>query len=115
MSWNTGLAILATLSLVDIADLAFTDGQYPPYSVAMTGAVLGVASLVLVAFAWRRRRWALWSLILLRVLAALSALPAFLAGNVPLLVQILAAAIVGLTALGIVLVGLPQRTMEAVR
>ena len=35
MNRTTGLLILAGLSLVDIVDLAVTDGEHPPYSIAL--------------------------------------------------------------------------------
>lgn len=112
MSRRIGLAILAALSLADIADLVLTDGQHPPYSVAIIGALLGVGSLVLVVLAWRGGRWALAPLVALRALSALSALPAFLVGEVPAAAQVLAAVIVGLTVLGVALVARPQRAVE---
>jgi hypothetical protein len=69
-------------------------------------------SLVLVVLAWRGRRWALAPLVTLRALSALNALPAFLVGGVPAAAQVLAAMMMGLTALGIALVARPQRTVE---
>ncbi len=113
MRRTTGLAILAVLSLVDIANLAVTDGEHPPYSIAIAGAVLGVASLVLVALTWRGCRWALAPLVVLRSLSALSALPAFVVGGVPAPALVLAAAIVTLTAAGIVLLARPVRAKVA--
>jgi hypothetical protein len=112
MKRKLGLAILGVLSLADIADLALTDGEHPPYSVAIIGAALGVVSLVLVALAWRRRPWALAPLVVLRALSALSALPAFVVGGVPAAAQVLAAVLIGLTALGIALVARPQEAAE---
>ena len=112
MSRNTGLVVLAGLSLVDIADLAVTDGSHPPYSVAIAGAALGLASLVLVALSWRGRRWALAPLVVLRAVSALSAVPAFVVGGVPAPALGLAAAIVALTIVGIVLVARPAQRSE---
>lgn len=109
-SRSAGLVILAVLSLVDIADLAVTDGEHPPYSIAIAGAVLGAASLVLVAVAWRGRRWALAPLVALRALSALSTVPAFVVGEVPTAALVLAAAIVAVTVVGILLVARPART-----
>jgi hypothetical protein len=114
MNRRLGLAILAALSVADIADLALTEGQHPPFSVAVIGAALGVMSLVLVVLAWRGGRWALAPLVALRALSALSALPAFLVGGVPAAAQVLAAVMMGLTALGIALVARPRRAVEVV-
>ncbi|MGA8247346.1 MAG: hypothetical protein WB797_10605 [Nocardioides sp.] len=112
MNRTTGLVILALLSLVDIVDLAVTDGEHPPYSIAVAGAALGLASLVLVAYCWGGRRWAVAPLVALRSLSALSAVPAFVVGGVPAAAVVLAAAIVVLTILGIVLVARPMSSVR---
>ncbi len=112
MNRTTGLVVLAVLSLVDIVDLAVTDGEHPPYSIAIAGAVLGFGSLILVACTWRGRRWAVAPLVVLRSLSALSAVPAFVSGGVPTSAVVLAAAIVGLTIVGIVLVARPVSGVE---
>ncbi|MEO5654066.1 MAG: hypothetical protein ABIN79_06160 [Marmoricola sp.] len=108
MNRTTGLVILAALSVVDIVGLAVTDGEHPPYAIAVAGAVLGAASLVLAVLIWRGRSWALAPLVALRALSALSAVPAFVVGDVPAPALVLAAAIVALTILGIVLVARPR-------
>jgi hypothetical protein len=113
MNRTTGLVILAVLSLVDIADLALTDGEHPPYSIAIAGAALGVASLVLVALSWRGRHWSVAPLVVLRSIAALSAVPAFVVDGVPTPALALAAAIVALTIVGIVLVARPTDAARA--
>ncbi len=112
MNRTTGLVILAALSLVDVADLAVTDGEHPPYAVAIAGAVLGTCSLVLAALTWRGHRWALAPLVVMRAVSALSAVPAFVVGGVPAPVLVLAAVIVALTILGIVLVARPERAAQ---
>lgn len=113
MDRTTGLLILAALSLVDIAGLAVTDGEHPPYAIAVMGAVLGAASLVLVALAWRNRRWAIAPLVALRSLSALGAVPAFVVGGVPAPAVVLAAVIVTLTIAGIVLLARPAQARLA--
>ncbi len=112
MNRTTGLVVLAVLSLVDIIDLAVTDGEHPPYSIAIAGAALGFASLILVAYTWRGRRWAVAPLVVLRSLSALSAVPAFVVGSVPAAAVVLAAATVGLTIVGVVLVARPMSSVE---
>ncbi len=109
MSKTSGLLIYALLSFVDIANLAVTDGKHPPYSVAVAGAVLGVASLVLIGLVWRGRRRAVAPLVVLRVISALSAVPAFLVADVPAAALGLAGAIIGLTVVGTLLVARPSR------
>lgn len=103
-SRQAGLAILGVLALGDLATPAFTDGKSPPWAVAVLAAVLGAATLWLLVRAWRHPARSVRLLIGLRVLSAASSLPAFVAPGVPVAAQVLAAALVGLTAVGIVLV-----------
>jgi hypothetical protein len=100
---RSGLLVLGLLSLSDLTTIAFTDGTTPPWPVAISDAVLGAASLVLVVLAWRGRGGMIWPLVVLRALSALTALPAFFVGAGTALV-VLAAAIVVLTVAGIALV-----------
>jgi hypothetical protein len=103
-SFRAGLGILGVLSLLDVAGPLLTDGDNPPMAVALVGALLGVASLVLVVLVWRGARRAVLPLVGLRLLSALSAAPAFFVGDVPGAIRGLAAAIVLLTLVGITLV-----------
>jgi hypothetical protein len=100
-----GLGLLALLSVNDIAGVAFTDGKHPPLAIAAIGAALGVASLVLIVRAWRGQlsQGGLRALLVLRVLSAVSALPAFFVSGVPAAALVDAIAIVVLTALAVVL------------
>jgi hypothetical protein len=98
-----GLAIFGLLALGDIATLAVTDGETPPYAVAAVAALLGLASLVLVVQAFRDPRKPLRLLIGLRVLSAITALPAFFVSDVPAGARAAAAGIVVLTAVGVLL------------
>ena len=68
-----GLAIFGLLSLGDIATLALTDGETPPYAVAAVAALLGLVSLVLVVRRYRDPARPLRLLIGLRVLSAVTA------------------------------------------
>ena len=97
--------MLALLSVNDIAGLALTDGKHPPRSIAAIGAALGVASLVLIVRAWRGEGGpnGLRALVVLRVVSAVTALPAFFASGVPAAALVDAAGIVVLTALAVVL------------
>ncbi|MFF0341880.1 hypothetical protein [Kribbella sp. NPDC004875] len=104
-----GLVLLGLLALADLAAPLLTDGDHPPMSVAIGTAVVGLISLVLVAFAWRGRRWALAPLITLRLASALLAVPAFFVSDVP--TGAIAAAGVGVaaTVVGVIAVLLPTR------
>jgi hypothetical protein len=107
MSTRIALVLMGLLSVADIADLALTDGDHPPYAIAVSGALLGIASLVLVVRAWRGALRSLTPLIVLRILSAASAVPAFVVSDVPAGAVAAAAAIVALTALSVVLLARP--------
>jgi hypothetical protein len=102
-SRSIGLALFGLLSLADIATLALTDGEHPPYAVALVSAVLGLVTLVLVIRAHQDAARGLRLLIGLRVLSAVSAVPAFFVSDVPAGAQVGAGAIVVLTAAGVLL------------
>lgn len=104
-STRTGLILLALLSVGDIAGLALTDGKTPPYAVAALGAALGVGSLYFVAKAWQGSRAALRPLFAMRIVSALTAVPAFFVADVPAAALAGAAAIIVLTAVSVFLVG----------
>lgn len=110
---RAGLVLLGLLSLGDLATLAVTDGTTPPYAVAALGAVLGAVSLYLVVQAWRRPDRPIRLLIALRVLSAVTSLPAFVVSDVPAAVQATAAATVVLTAGGVLLVSRSRPTVAA--
>lgn len=100
---RAGLAILGLLSLADVATLPLTDGEHPPYPVAALATVLGIVSLVLIVQALRDPLRSLGLLIGLRVMSAVTALPAFFVDDVPAAAQAIAGAIVVLTAVGVML------------
>lgn len=102
-SRRAGLAILGLLSLADTAMLLLTDGETPPYSVAALATALGLASLVLVVRALQDSTRPIRLLVGLRVLSAVTALPAFLVDDVPAGAQAAAGATVVLTVIGILL------------
>jgi hypothetical protein len=100
---RAGLVLLGLLSVADVVSAFLTDGEFPPVWVAVLGGILGLASLVLLVYAWRGHRAALGALIVLRLVSAASALPAFGVTGVPGPVVALAGAIVVLTAVGCLL------------
>ena len=110
---NAGLVLLGLLSVVDAAGLLLTDGEHPPVEIAAIGTALGVISLVLIVFAWRGSRPALGTLVVLRLLSAATAVPAFIENDVPPVALGFAAAAVALTLIGCALVapGLRRRTV----
>jgi hypothetical protein len=98
-----GLSLFGLLSLGDIATIFLTDGDNPPYAVAAVAAVLGLVSLVLVVQALRDESRSLRLLISLRVLSAVTAIPAFFVSDVPAGAKVAAAASIVLTAVGVLL------------
>lgn len=100
---RAGLITLGVLSFLDLLTPLLTDGEFPPIEVAWAAAAIGAASLAMVAVAWRRHTWGLVTLIALRMLSGLAAVPAFFAAGVPAGVAALAAGLVAATVVGIAL------------
>lgn len=98
-----GIGVFGLLSIGDMATLALTDGKTPPYAVAAALAPLGLVSLVLAVRAYRDPGKPLNLLIGLRVLSAVTALPAFVVADAPAVAQAAAAGVVVLTAAGVLL------------
>lgn len=111
---TAGLLLLGLLSLGDVALLALTDGESPPYAVAAVAAVLGLASLGLVVRALRDPAAPVRLLVGLRLLSVVLALPAFVAEDVPAGAVAGAAVGVLLTVAGVLLVAVGARRPAAV-
>jgi hypothetical protein len=111
--YRAGLILLGLLSLVDLAAPLLTDGEHPPLVIALIGAGLGLISIVLVILAWRGRVAAAVALVVVRLLSALAAVPAFLEPGVPTGPMIAAGFGIGLTVIGaaLVLAGLRRPTL----
>ena len=116
-TYRAGLAILGVISLGDLAAPLLTDGETPPMSIALIGSALGLISLVLVVLAWRGRTAAAGGLVVVRLLSALTAVPAFVVTGVPLLPMILAGVFISLTVIGVglVLAGLRRPALVGAR
>jgi drug/metabolite transporter (DMT)-like permease len=113
-SMKLGLILMVLLSIGDIATLPLSDGHHPPLAVSIFSAILGVASLPLIAKVWRGERRSLLPLIALRVISALTAVPAFIVGGVPTAALVGASAVVVVTAVAVVLVA-PRASVEVAR
>jgi len=100
---RAGLLVLGLVALGDVATIFLTDGESPPYAVAALALALGLVSLWLVMQALRDPGRSLRLLIGLRLLSAVAALPAFFAPDVPVGARVAAGAVVGLTAVGVLL------------
>jgi hypothetical protein len=114
-TFRAGLIVFGLLSLGDLAAPLMTDGETPPMSIALIGAALGLISLVLVVLAWRGARRAVVPLILVRVLSALTAVPAFFVDDVPGAAVGAAGVSIVLALAGTALVLVPARELEEAR
>lgn len=116
VAFRAGIIVLALLSLGDVAAPLLTDGMHPPMMIALIGCAAGVISLVLAAFAWRTHKigYAI-GLVVIRVLSALTAVPAFQVPGVPVTAMILAGVMIALTTVGVVLTLVGLRRPAVVR
>lgn len=101
--YRSGVVLLGVLSVIELAGPLTTDGQHPPMIIALIGSVLGLLSIVLAVLAWRGRTAAAVGLCVLRMLSALTALPAFWVMGVPAPIVAVAGTSVMLTIIGVVL------------
>lgn len=102
--YRAGLVVLGVFALGDLAAPLLTDGETPPMFIALIGSGLGLLSLILIAFAWRGRVAAAIGVVVLRLLSALTAVPAFLVNGVPTGAKVLAGLAIALAVVGSVLV-----------
>jgi hypothetical protein len=102
--YRLGLIILGVLSVADLASPLITDGQHPPMFIAVIGSAFGVISIVLTILAWRGRSAAAIALVAVRLLSALTAVPAFTTPGVPTDPIVLAGVFIALTLTGVVAV-----------
>lgn len=101
---TAGLVLLGLLSVLDAVTVLLAQGGFPPVEVAVLASALGVLSLVLLVPAWRGGRVALRWLVGVRLMSALTSLPAFVVGGVPVAVQAVVAGALVVTLLGCALV-----------
>jgi hypothetical protein len=101
--YRSGVVLLGVLSVIDLAAPLYSDGQHPPMIIAVIGSGLGLVSIVLAVFAWRGRMAAAVGLCVVRVLSALTAVPAFWVTGVPGPVMAVAGSFIVLTIAGILL------------
>ena len=112
---RAGLVVLGLLSVADLFGPLLTDGDHPPMEIAIGGSVVGLVSLVLLAFVWQGKRWALAPLITLRIASALLAVPAFFVADVPAGAVAAAGVGVAATVFGVVAALLPSRELVGAR
>lgn len=110
---RAGLLLLGLLSLGDVATIFLTDGSNPPYAVAGLDAALGAVCIYLVVRALRDPAYPVRLLVGLRILSAVTALPAFVVSDVPAAAKAAAAAVVVLTTVGVLLTSRDRTTVVA--
>ena len=101
--YRSGVVLLGVLSVIGLTTALFTDGEHPPVIIAIIGAVLDVIGIVLAVLAWRGRAAAAIGLSVVRVLSALTAVPAFYVGGVPGPIMAVAGTFIVFTIVGVVL------------
>jgi hypothetical protein len=101
--YRSGVVLLGVLSVIGLTTALFTDGQHPPVIIAIIGAVLDLISIALAVLAWRGRGAAAIGLCVVRVLSALTAVPAFYVGGVPGPIMAVAGTFIVFTIVGVVL------------
>jgi hypothetical protein len=99
--YRSGIVLLGVLSVLDLAAPLYTDGQHPPMFIALIGSALGLISIVLAVLAWRGRTGAAIGLSVVRVLSALTAVPAFWEAGVPAPIMAVAGSFIVLTVVGV--------------
>jgi hypothetical protein len=114
-TFRAGLIAFGVLSVGDLVTPLITDGEHPPMAIALVAAALGLISLVLVVFAWRGSRRAVVPLIVLRMVSALAAVPAFFEPGVPAAAMAAAGVGIALTIAGTALVLVPARELAGAR
>lgn len=86
VSLTVGVVLAAILAVMDLAPLAFVSADSAlPYGLVLVGAVLGLITLVGVWLGWGsgRRRAGVAIIVSTRLLAALTAVPAFFVEDAP--------------------------------
>ena len=80
---TAGLVLAGLLGLGDVIGIVTGGVDGPPFPVLIAGAVLGVITLVGVVLGWRGSRAGIVTVIVTRLLSALTAVPAFFVDDVP--------------------------------
>lgn len=111
---GTGLIILALIGALDIAGLAgFFIGNAPPAWVMLTGAALGLATLIGTGLAFTGRRGGLTIAVTTRVIAAVFGLGAFTDAAAPDWSKVVIGIAIALTVAGVALIAVGRRPATA--
>lgn len=99
-----GLVLATLFGLGDLTSPLTTDGEHPPMAIAIAGAILGLLTLAGVGYAWQGRRGGVTTIIVTRLLSAVTAVPAFFVDGVPAGARIVAGVGVVLTIVCVAMV-----------
>jgi len=108
-----GIALATLLGIADVvlgATQLGPDALFP-IELAVGVIVLGVATLVAVPFAWRGATWAVWVIVVTRLLSGLSPIPGFFEAGVPAEAISLAVATILLNLAAVVFVLFRKRSV----
>lgn len=102
--------VMSALNVVSSALPTDPTQPGPPMPVIAFGVGVGIVSILLLVWSWRAdARWPRRAAAVLMILAALTAVPAFLVEGVPALLRLIAGAFVLLTVATVVLLFYPER------
>lgn len=113
--FGAGLVVLGLLSVADLLVPLLTDGEHPPMFIALIGSALGLVSLAAIYGVRRGSKASLTGLLVVRMLSALAAAPAFSAPDVPPAAKTMAGVFIALTIVGMVLLLSGRRVPADVR
>jgi hypothetical protein len=116
MAWSNpnklGLALLAACGLVNMIPFPMPDEAEagPPLGVLIAAGILGLIAVIAVVHAWRTgNKRSVWIAVVVSILNALLAVPAFFVDGVPSGVRMLVGVFIVATVLGIALALRPNR------
>lgn len=110
---TVGLILAGLLALGDAIGPLTGMGDGPPFAVLLADSVLGIVTIVGVVLGWRGKRSGIVTVIVTRILTALSALPAFFVDGVPAPAVAIAVVGIAVTLLAVALVAPALRTRHA--
>jgi hypothetical protein len=110
---TVGLILAGLLGLGDAIGPFTGAGDGPPFAVLLADSILGIITIVGVVLAWRGKRSGIVAVIVTRLLAALTAVPAFFVDGVPAPAAAIAVVGIAVTLLAVALVAPGLRTRPA--
>jgi hypothetical protein len=110
---TVGLILAGLLGLSDAIGPLTGPGDGPPIAVLLADSVLGIVTIVGVVLGWLGKRSGIATVIVTRILAALSALPAFFVNGVPAPAVAIGVVGIAVTLLAVALVAPALRTRRA--